>query len=151
MAAKKIQLQMTSKPTDPDYKKELVQKTLRFSIETIIAYAKEQGVTITKKYIYNTRWSIKRSQAKKMVAKKAPRRISKAKARPRKARSIVRSNGAPDSPLAATPYRNARRGASSRGTLSEESALFKLILRVGTRRSRELVDHIEADFSKIGS
>ena len=68
--AKKIQVQMTHKPTESGYKKELVRKTVAHPIEDVIAYAKELGVELTKKYVYTTRWSLRHPKKSKRASKK---------------------------------------------------------------------------------
>jgi hypothetical protein len=140
MAAKKVsstpRVQLSRKPTDTGYKKELIRKTMPWPVDEVIAYAKENGVVLKKTYVHTTRWSIKKG------------------AKPKRKYAKGLKNNAPVTTLVkATPAAIVRSGkhavpAQDGSNHVSEKAMALLIMKLGTIRARELIDRTEATFHK---
>lgn len=140
---KKIQVEMTLKPTDKGYKKELIQKTMHLPVEALIAYAKENGIELTKKHIYNARWVLRKNKKpKRKIAKVRSKRTSPGTA-------IVKASSAAIVKAKRTTRRRAAPAQDSNGSnMVSEKAMAKLILQLGTLKARELINRTEATFNK---
>jgi len=136
--AKKIQVQMTNKPTESGYRKELIRKTTAYPIEDVIAYAKELGIELTKKYVYTTRWSLKHPKKSKRASTK--RALKKA--------PVVAIIKAESTSEFKKSGRQAIPPQGGTNHLVSERAMAKLILQLGTLRARELIDRTEETFHK---
>jgi hypothetical protein len=146
---KTINVQTVRKPGELGFVDELLSKTMNIPASDVLAYAKAKGVSISKSKVYNFRWLTR----KKGKTPEAPKQLSAPKST-----AIVKAKSSALAKVkrrGKVKRRSPKRRSSNHVTqvslskpISVEKQMLDIIIKVGTIRSRELIDQTERTILK---